>query len=216
MAVTTLTQQGSVTQGLLDQINTNFAGVTQPDIWVRPQAALNVMDGTYARPYPTMTLAQSSFRPGIKVGLDGVLTEDYSTPKINDVIVMAVGGRPRQATTSGVPNGGGATWLSASASSTASVVQINGQGWVLLNLFLASGAGVTANPTVKIVNAGDPPASNCGEKTSIIGCFITGTDDGIGAVDLPNNCLVDGCTISPAQDQATSVFRRRLDSGPAR
>ncbi len=178
-------------------INSNFAALTNPDLWIRPQGpnANNNNPGTYESPLASAAGASKYLKAGMVVGIEGVLFEDYSMPKVNDVTFLGMGNLPRQATTSTIPNGGGATWLSASGSSTASVFQINGQGTRLQNIFFASGAGVTANPTIKIVNAGDPPTANCGEKAEIIGCYITGTDDGIGAVDLPNNILIQGCTI---------------------
>lgn len=198
----TITGGGSFTRQNISAINANFAALQKPvDVYVRPQYGNNLGNGStaplgsYANPYATMSGVSSILRPGLVIGLEGVLLEEYSSPRVNDVTIVGLGNLPRQATTSGTPNGGGATWLSSSASASASLLQPNGQGWLIYNIFFASGAGVTANPTIKLVNAGDPPTANCAEKTSIVNCFITGTDDGIGAVDLPNNVLIDGCTI---------------------
>lgn len=193
MSLVPVTGGGAFTKLNISQLNNNFSALANPDVWVRPQASLGnaVADGTYAKPYATMTGLAAVLRPGMVVGLDGVLLEEYSSIKINDITVRGMATLPRQATTSGVANGGGATWLSPSGG-TGALIQPNGQGWRLENLFFNNSA--TAAPCVKLVNAGDPPTSNCSEKFSMIGCILTGTDDGLSALDLPNNVLIDGCT----------------------
>jgi len=139
-----------------------------------------------------LTLAkQASPNKQFVVALTGVLNEEWSSPRVNDVVLIGAAGLPRQATTSGVPNFGGATWLSPS-SGTGALLQPNGQGWVIQNIFFNNSA--TAAGCIKLVNAGDPPSSNCSEKTTIRGCILTGTDDGVAATDLPNNVLIEGCT----------------------
>lgn len=187
-----ITGGGVFTAKNISDLNDNFAAISQPDIWVRPQAAVAGANGTYAKPFGTMAAANPYLRTGMIVGLQGVLLEEYSSARVNDITLLGMGNLPRQATTSGVPNGGGATWLSPT-SGTGALLQPNGQGWRIQNIFFNCSA--TAAPAIKLVNAGDPPTSNCSEKTSIVGCFITGTDDGIGATDLPNNVLIDGCMI---------------------
>jgi len=192
----TISGGGSFTRANIAAINANFQALQTPDVWVRPQYGNNLGNGTtaplgsYSNPYATMSGLSGILRPGLVVGLLGVLFEEYSSPRVNDVTVIGMGNLPVQATTGGVPNGGGSTWMSPSASSSGVLLQPNGQGWRIQNIFFSSGAGVTANPCIKLVNVGDPPASNCSEKTSVIGCYLTGTDDGISATDLPNNVYV--------------------------
>lgn len=193
MALTPITGGGSFTRKNIDAINANFASLVTPDIWVRPQSTSSsaAADGSYSRPYGTMNaLSGQILKPGMIVGLEGVLTEEYSSPKVNDVTLLGMANLPRQATTSGVANGGGATWLSPT-SGTGALLQPNGQGWRIQNIFFNNSA--TAAGCIKLVNAGDPPTSNCSEKTSIVGCILTGTDDGVAATDLPNNVLIDDC-----------------------
>ena len=172
-------------------VNSNFSILTTPDLWVRPQYGDNNNAGTYEKPLATMAGTSKYLKPGMVIGIEGVLTEEYSSPRVNDVTLLGMGNQPRQATTSGVPNGGGATWLSPSGG-TGALLQPNGQGWLIQNLFFNNSA--TAAGCIKLVNAGDPPTSNCSERASIVNCVLTGTDDGIAALDLPNNVLVDGCT----------------------
>jgi hypothetical protein len=192
MALPAITGGGSFTRQNIQQINANFAAVSNPDVWVRPQYGNNnSADGTYARPYATMAGLSAILKPGMVVGVEGVLFEEYSSPRVNDVTIVGMANLPRQATTSGAANGGGATWLSPSGG-TGALLQPNGQGWRVENLFFNNSA--TAAGCIKLVNAGDPPTSNCSEKFSLIGCILTGTDDGVAALDLPNNVLIDGCT----------------------
>jgi len=141
----------------------------------------------------------------IVVAMAGVINQEWSTPKVNDVKIVGAGTLPRQATTSGVANGGGATWLSPT-SGTGALFQPNGQGWVVENVFFNCSA--TANPCVKLVNAGDPPSSNCSEKFTLRNCILTGTDEGVHATDNPNHVLIEGCTFfgfSGAGDIAITV-----------
>lgn len=198
--LTKVTGGGSLTRQNLADINSNFSAVQVPDVWVRPQygnnngnGSVKYPHGSYQNAFATMAglSAAAVLYPGVVVGLEGVLLEEYSSPKVNDVTVQGMANLPRQATTSGAPNGGGATWLSPT-SGTGALLQPNGQGWLIQNIFFNNSA--TAAGCIKLVNAGDPPTANCSEKTTIRGCILTGTDDGIAATDLPNNVLIDGCT----------------------
>jgi len=204
---------GAFTRQNIQTINSNFSALTEPDVWVRPQVATgntgngnpnNYPLGSYQNPYATMAGLSAILVPGMVIGLEGVLLEEYSSPRVNDVTIRGMAGLPRQATTSGTPNGGGATWLSPSGG-TGALLQPNGQGWTIENIFFNNSA--TAAGCIKLVNAGDPPTSNCSEKTTVRNCILTGTDDGIAATDLPNNVLIEGCTFfgfSGAGDLAIS------------
>lgn len=189
---------GALTATTRDIINSNFQ-----QIW-----ADYYVDATYGydgNPGTSPGLAFRSMTPlatvlpefrltssrRITVAFSGVLNQEFSSPRVNDVTLYGCGNLPRQATTSGVANGGGATWLSPTGG-TGALFQPNGQGWRVENIFFNNSA--TAAGCIKLVNAGDPPSSNCSEKFSLINCVLTGTDDGVNANDLPNNILIDGCT----------------------
>lgn len=133
----------------------------------------------------------NNYSQRIRIAFAGVVNQEWSTPIVNDVIIYGCGTLPRQATTSGVANGAGATWLSPTAG-TGALLQPNGQGWTVENVFFNNSA--TAAGCIKLVNAGDPPTSNCSEKFTLRNCILTGTDDGVAATDLPNNVLIEGCT----------------------
>lgn len=197
-----ITQAGVFTNQTKNIINANFQSIQQVDVWVRPQygsdngngSVVNAL-GSWGNPYATMGGVSSRMQPGLVIGLEGVLKEEFSMPNVADItIIGAASNQPRQATTSGVPNGGGATWMSSSATASTPMLTVNGQGTRIQNIFFASGAGVTANPCVLLTNAGDPPVSACSEHTQIIGCKFTGTDDGIKATGNPNFITIDSCT----------------------
>lgn len=192
MSLQTITGGGAFTRQNISDINANFQALQSVDLWVRPQAGNNNDgNGSYDAAYATMAGVSKFLEPGIVIGVSGVLFEEYSSPRVNNVTIVGDQWLPRQATTSGVANGGGATWLSPSGG-TGALLQPNGQGWTVQNLFFNNSA--TAAGCVKLVNAGDPPTSNCSEKFSAFNCIFTGADDGIAATDQPNHILIDGCT----------------------
>src|SRR5262245_13328231 len=125
-SLTTITGGGAFTSQNIRDINSNFAVVSNPDLWVRPQntASNAAANGTYDRPFASFTAAGPSMRPGMTVGLLGVTLEEFSSPRVNDITIVGMGNLPRQATTSGVANGGGSTWLSPSGG-TGALLQPN-------------------------------------------------------------------------------------------
>lgn len=146
----------------------------------------------------------NNYSQQIVIAFSGVVNQEWSGPRVNDVKIVGAAGLPRQATSGGVPNGGGATWLSPTGG-TEDLLQVNGQGWTVENVFMNNSD--TAAGCIKLVNAGDPPTANCAEKFTLRNCILTGTDDGLTAVDLPNNVLVEGCTFfgfGGATDKAIS------------
>jgi hypothetical protein len=180
MPLTTITQQGALDATVLGQLNRNFAQ-TQPyvDYWVRPQASGAEQDGSWAKPFGSMALARPFMTPGVVIGLEGVLKEEFSAPIVNDLsFVGAKSNAPRQATTSGVPNGGGATWLSPSGG-TGSLLTINGQSNLVSNIYFNNSATGATTAGVKLVGGGDPPLTADAGGTTIENCTFTGEANGI-------------------------------------
>lgn len=163
-----------------------------PAIYVNSYIGNDSFVGSSAdKPLRTIGQAVSQADDGTTIGLFGVFTEEVTTPLgLNDVTLVGMGNQPRQATTSGVPNGGGATWLSPT-SGTAALLTIRGQGWRVQNIYLNNSA--TAAPCIDVLNAGDPPAAASGEHTQILGCVFTGADDGVKLSDGANFITIDGC-----------------------
>lgn len=180
MPITPITQQGAFDGTVAAQINANFRAVSPtPDVWVRPQASGTVQDGSYTKPFGSMALARPVMEPGIVIGLEGVLKEEFNAPIISDVtIVGARSNAPRQATTSGVPNGGGATWLSPSGG-TGTLLTINAQSWLVSNIYFNNSATGATTAGIKLVGGGDPPLTADAGGTTIQNCTFTGEANGI-------------------------------------
>ena len=177
MALPTISGGGSFTRQNIQQINSNFQALSQPDVWVRPQNGNNnSADGTYAKPYASLAGLARIIAPGMVIGLQGVLQEEYTTPIINDVTIVGMANEPRQATSGGVPNGGGATWLSPSGG-TGALLTVSGQSWKLQNVYLNNSS--TTNPVIRLLNEGDPPTAADGAGFTLDHCTMTGADNGL-------------------------------------
>jgi hypothetical protein len=108
-----------------------------------------------------------------------VLFEQWTTPIVNNVTVVGVSNIPRQATTSGAPNGGGATWLASSSVTTSlPLIRVQGQGWTLANIYFNS-AGITTNGCIEPYTVGDPPAQADGAHLLVTNCILTGAKYGV-------------------------------------
>lgn len=177
MALTPIAGGGAFTRQNIQQINSNFAAVSNPDIWLRPQYGNNnTADGTYDKPYATLAGLARLLEPGIVIGLEGVLFEEWTSPIVNDITIVGMANVPRQATTSGAANGGGATWLSPSGG-TGALLTVSGQSFKLQNVYLNNSS--TTNPVIRLLNAGDPPADADAAGFSLLGCTLTGGQHGL-------------------------------------
>lgn len=190
-----ITGGGAFTRRNIDALNSNFAALSNPDLWVRPQNAVSGPDGTYERPYASITAAGPFLKPGMSVGLLGVTLEEYTGPIVNDITIRGMGNQPRQATTSSVPNGGGATWLSP-AGGTGSLLTIRGQSWRVENIYFNNTATGATTGCIKLVGGGDPPLTPDAGGTQIYGCRFTGEANGIyidggpGFLDIAGNTFM--------------------------
>lgn len=197
-------------------INSNFAAVSQPDLWVRPQYGNNqTADGTYAKPFATMTAALSSSLcvPGVVIGLLGVLFEEVSGPIINDITIRGMATQPRQATTSGAPNGGGATWLAPASGASTHLCIVKGQGWRFENLYFNCATASQACVQVLMSGSGDPPADPSAEHTSFYNCIFTGAKYGILASGGPNFCTIDTCRFFGFADSGDTAIASVTGAG---
>ena len=176
--LTSISGGGAFTRQNITDINNNFTAVSEPDIWVRPQYGNDHNVGSYDKPFATMAGCATAIEPGLTIGLLGVLFEEFDAPIVNDVTIVGMGNRPRQATTSGAANGGGATWLSPT-SGAASLLGINGQAWKIQNIYFNNTATSATTGCIKITGGGDPPLTADGGHTVIDGCVFTGEANGI-------------------------------------
>lgn len=194
--LTTITGGGTFTKKNITDINSNFTALTNPDLWVRPQYGVDgTADGSYDKPFATIAGALSSSKcvPGTVIGLLGVTTEEVTAPIINDITIVGMGNTPRQATTSGAPNGGGATWLSPSGG-TGTLLTVQGQAWTLENIYFNNSATGSTTACVKILTTGDPPASADAAHIMIRRCIFTGGNFGVYCSGGTNFVNLDGNT----------------------
>lgn len=164
---------GAFTRANIAAINSNFTSVGGIDLWVRPQAvgASNTNVGSYDKPFATMTglAAAGAMVPGVTIGLQGVLKEIFVAPAVNDITIVGVANQPRQATSDGVPNGGGATWMNPGTVASALVTcgslgTDNGQAWTFKNIFFGqagSAACVIMNRTLAGADSSHSAFYNC-------------------------------------------------------
>lgn len=193
MPLQTITGGGSFTKANIQAINSNFRAVTQPDLWVRPQYGRNIgADGSYDSPFASIGGALSSILcvPGTTIGLLGVTTEEVNAPIVNDISIIGMGNRPRQATTSGAPNGGGATWLSPSGG-TGSLLTLNGQAQRVSNIYFNNSATGATTGCIKLTGGGDPPATADAGHSAITDCVFTGEANGIYINGGPGFLVID-------------------------
>src|SRR5678815_5208679 len=200
----TITGGGSFTRTNIDQINSNFSELSGSagagsasglSVWVRPSYGNNNNVGTYDKPFATLSGAARAIQPGLTIYLDGVLTEEFTAPIVNDVSIVGAANQPRQATTSGAPNGGGATWLSPSGG-TGTLLTLTGQAWKRQNLFMNNSATGATTACVNIDCVGDPPTQADASHTQILGCVFQGGNFGVYAPLGPNYVTIAGCTFS--------------------
>ena len=155
------------------------------NFWIRPQSAVRTTgaSGTFADPFPSFTIARQAgaLSTGAVVNLEGVVREQYTTPLgVNNVTVNGAQVLPRQATSGGVPNGGGATWLvpSSGVSASSALIRVQGQGWTLNGIYFNS-TSITSNGCIEPHTVGDPPAEADGAHLTINNCILTGAKYGI-------------------------------------
>lgn len=193
----TITGGGAFTRQNIADLNSNFQELqggnpTGLSVWVRPQFGNNNNPGTYDQPLATISGAAKYMVPGLTIYLEGVLFENVTLPIVNNVSIVGISTVPRQATTSGVPNGGGATWMSpSSVTNTLALATVQGQGWTFANI-LFNNAATTAG-CVKLSVVGDPPTQADASQCAFLNCRFTGTNLGIDDAGGAAFTLIDGC-----------------------
>lgn len=167
--------------------------VIQPTLYVNSYTGSNANPGTSAtQALGTIAQALSMAQNGAIIGIFGVFKEHCTTRLgLQDVTIVGLANTPRQATTGGVANGGGATWLSASGGTTA-LLTVQGQGITVRNIYFNNSA--TAAPCIDLVTVGDPPAEADAAHFLADGCIFTGSDNGLDATDGTNFVRINNCT----------------------
>lgn len=129
--------------------------------------------------FSTFTDLAPQLRSRDVIFLSGVLKEQAITPVgVFDVTILGAANRPRQATSGGVPTGGGASWLApTSVNAGMALIQVLEQGWSFENIQFAPPAALDCIRFRRMETAAIPDASH----GRVLGCyFSTGGAAGSG------------------------------------
>ena len=124
--------------------------------------------------------------------LSGVLREQAIAPLgVYDVTVLGAADQPRQATNSGVPTGGGATWLApTSPTAETPLIEVREQGWTFNNIFFN---GPEDDACIKM-HCEETATYPDGSHLQVINCRFGGGFIGIEDYGGASNVLVTGCS----------------------
>lgn len=146
--------------------------------------------------------------------LSGVLKEQAIAPVVYDVTILGAANRPRQATSGGIPTGGGASWLAPDSPVAATpLLQIVAQGWTIENIQFAPVAASDCIRFRRMETAAIPDASH----GIVRGCyFTTGGAAGHG-INLGEctNIVVEGNRFQSLTGAGGTAIRRSADGGIA-
>lgn len=125
--------------------------------------------------------------------LSGVVKEQLIGPAgVFDIKIVGAGNRPRQATSSGTPTGGGSCWLPpASPTATTALLKLIEQAWQIENIQFVPH---TSSSCITIQREGSVPEKD-GSHAIIRGCRLVGGSSSNGVVfkDGGYNCVIEDC-----------------------
>lgn len=119
--------------------------------------------------FSTFTDLKPNLRSRDLILLSGVLREQAVAPlDVYDVAIVGAADTPRQATSGGVPTGGGATWMAPSSGAVAStpLLELKAQGWSIENISFtphtgSAGIRLTRSASVDTIDASHFNISGC-------------------------------------------------------
>jgi hypothetical protein len=138
------------------------------NVWyVFPQGGINIPGG---KAFSTLAALSPNLRSRDLIIIGGVLREQWTAPLgVHDVTVVGAGNQPRQATSSGVPTGGGATWLApTSPAASTPLLTLREQGWSIQNIMFGTVASTASILLKRQESATYPDASHA----TIAGCYF--------------------------------------------
>ncbi len=142
-------------------------------------------------PFKTMARAFVFIDSLDEIRLVGVVKEQIIAPAgVFDITLRGMANRPRQATASGVPTGGGSTWTApASPTATTSLLALLEQGWQIENIQFKPH---TSSACITIQREGSTPEKDS-SHTILRRCrFVGGTTaNGILFLNGGYNCLIE-------------------------
>lgn len=163
------------------------------NVWIlAPQGGASPIAGTKIGTFTTFAALAPNLRSRDLIILIGVLREQAVAPLgVFDVTVVGGANRPRQATSGGVPTGGGASWLApTSPTATTPLIELREQGWTFENIQFA---GPSDDACIKMhceETATYPDASHL----TLRGCRFTGGLIGLEDFGGASNVLIEDCS----------------------
>ncbi len=154
------------------------------NVWIIAPQGMPILGG-FGNPtgsFSSFTDLKPNLRSRDLILLAGVLREQVVCPEdVYDVLVLGAANTPRQATDSGSPTGGGATWMppASGAVATTPLIEVVRQGWTFENIAFnphTSSAGVRLTTTGGLDEAG---------QAAFINCLFTG--GGTGQIGIEDN-----------------------------
>ncbi|MET0785166.1 MAG: hypothetical protein ABWY25_00470 [Paenisporosarcina sp.] len=155
-------------------------------VWfLAPQGAGGPFGG-FAMPPAGVFSTFAALKPNLRsrdvIYLVGVLREQAVAPDdVYDVLMVGAADTPRQATDSGEPTGGGATWMAPASGAVAAtpLLEVVRQGWTFMNIAFNPH---TNSAALRFTTAGglDEAGQAC-----IDGCLFTG--GGTGQIGIEDN-----------------------------
>src|SRR5574340_945068 len=124
--------------------------------------------------------------------LSGVLKEQVVAPVVYDVTIIGAADTPRQATNSGVPTGGGASWLAPTSPVAATpLIRVVAQGWSFVNIQMAPVASAACITFDRRETTALPDSSH----GSVEGCYFSAGGSGGFGVEVieTKRIFIDGC-----------------------
>lgn len=126
------------------------------NVWyIFPQGGAPSLGAPAVNCFSTFSDLKANLKSRDVIILGGVLREQAVCPLgVYDVTVLGAANFPRQATSSGVPTGGGATWMPPSSSPAAAtaLIEVIQQGWMFQNIFFNPH---TSSPAIQGTRAED-------------------------------------------------------------
>jgi len=160
---------------------------TLNNVWyLAPQGVAPTLGFPVRNTFTTFAELAPNLRSRDIIYLIGVLREQAIAPLgVLDVLLTGAANQPRQATSGGVPTGGGATWLAPTSPVAATpLLELREQGWTIENVFFN---GPTDDACVKLhreETATYPDASHFTARGCRFGGGFIGLEDFGGASDV--------------------------------
>lgn len=177
--------------------NNNRLALSQPqtvnNVWyIAPQGGVAPFAGSKLNTFLTFSDLAPHLRSRDLVVLCGVLREQAVAPLgVFDVTIVGGANRPRQATSDGVPTGGGASWLAPTSPVAATpLLELRQQGWTIENIQFAGPSDDACIKMHREETTTYPDASHL----SLRGCRFTGGLIGLEDYGGHSNVLIEDCS----------------------